>query len=185
MDMERMQRVIRHLTNEIIDLKKNKGEGKKPFNPFIKKRTYFSPKIPPTSYINIENYAIDNCCCTHHANHSQRICPKFINYFIAIISSPESPKREKRNEEEDEELEEEGEELPFHLNLIWNEEEFRYDDDDDIMEEAWIGNDYNLRSKEDPKRNDSPSTSKTNNKSSTSKQTSTDKSPEKENEKEK
>ena len=29
--MESMQRVIKKLTNEIIDLKKNKGEGKKPF----------------------------------------------------------------------------------------------------------------------------------------------------------
>ena len=36
-DMESMQRVIKQLTNEIIDLKKNKGEGNKPFNPFLKK----------------------------------------------------------------------------------------------------------------------------------------------------
>ena len=52
------------------------------------------------------------------------------------------------------------------------------------MEEACIGNDYNIRSKGAPKMNDSPSTSKMNNKSSTSKQTSIDKSPKKEKEKE-
>ena len=54
-DMERMQRVRKQLTNEIIDLKKNKGEGKKPFNPFMKKRIDFSPQIPPTSSINIDD----------------------------------------------------------------------------------------------------------------------------------
>jgi hypothetical protein len=35
------------------------------------------------------------------------------------------------------------------------------DIDDDIMEEACVGNDYNLRSKGAPKTNDCPSTSKT------------------------
>ena len=39
MDMESMQRVIKQLINDIIDLKKNKGEAKKPFKPFMKKRT--------------------------------------------------------------------------------------------------------------------------------------------------
>ena len=38
-DTQSMQRVIKQQTNEIIDLKKNKGEGKKPFNPFLKKKT--------------------------------------------------------------------------------------------------------------------------------------------------
>ena len=52
------------------------------------------------------------------------------------------------------------------------------------MEEACIGNDYNLRSKGAPKMNHSPSTSKTNNKNPTSKHASTDKSPDKEKEKE-
>ena len=47
------------------------------------------------------------------------------------------------------------------------------------MEEACIGNDYNLRSKGAPKTNDTPSTSKTNNTIYSSKQASTDKSLEK------
>jgi hypothetical protein len=51
------------------------------------------------------------------------------------------------------------------------------------MEEACIGNDYNLQSKGAPKTNDTPSTSTTNNKNSSSKEASTDKSPEKEKEK--
>jgi uncharacterized protein (DUF4415 family) len=55
------------------------------------------------------------------------------------------------------------------LNLIWDEEEIGGDDDDDIMEEACLGNDYNLCSKRAPKSNESPSTSKTNTKNYTSK----------------
>ena len=70
--MASMQRVIKQLTNDIIDLNKNKGEGKKPFKPFMKKRTYFVPQIPPTLGINIEDYAMENYCHTHHANHSER-----------------------------------------------------------------------------------------------------------------
>ena len=57
------------------------------------------------------------------------------------------------------------------------------------MEEACIGNDYNLRNKGSPKMNDTCSTSKMNNTHSTSEQESIDKSLEKgkgkENEKEK
>ena len=53
-DMESMQRVIKYLTNDIINLNKNKGEGKKPFKPFVKKRSDYSPQIPPTLKINIE-----------------------------------------------------------------------------------------------------------------------------------
>ena len=30
------------------------------------------------------------------------------------------------------------------MNLIWDEEEISDDDDDDIMEEACVGNDYNI-----------------------------------------
>ena len=158
--MESIQIVIKKPTNDIINLKKNKGEGKKPFKPFMKNRTYFAPQIPPTSGINIEYYAMDNYCHTHHANSFERTLPELINSFTALLTPPEPPKREKRNEKEeeeedqDEEEEEEGEEPPSHLNIIWDEKEFRDDDDDDIMEEACIGNDYNLLSKGAPMTND-------------------------------
>ena len=68
-NMEIIQRVIKHLTNEIIDLKKIKGEGKKAFKPFLKKRIDFAPEIPPTLGINLEYYAMKNHCRTHHVNH--------------------------------------------------------------------------------------------------------------------
>ena len=84
-NMASMQRVIKQLTNDIIDLKKNKGEGKKPFKAFMKKRTNSAPQIPPTSVINIEDYAMENYCHTHHANHSERTFPKFINSFTSLL----------------------------------------------------------------------------------------------------
>ena len=79
--------MIKKLTDEIIDLKKNKGERKKPFNPFIKNRTNIDtpPQIPPTPRINLENYAMDNFCRTHHANHFEKTCLEFINSFSAML----------------------------------------------------------------------------------------------------
>jgi hypothetical protein len=64
----------------------------------MKKKTNSAPQIPPTSGINIENYAMDNYYCTHHPKHYERTCPKFINYFTAILTPPQPPKREKRND---------------------------------------------------------------------------------------
>ena len=108
-NMASMQRVIKQLTNDIIDLKKNKGEGKKPFKPFMKKRKNFVPQLPPTLGINIEDYAMDNFCHTHHVNHSERTCPEFINSFTAMLTPPKPLRREKRNEKEEEEEDQEEE----------------------------------------------------------------------------
>ena len=55
--------------------------------------------------------------------------------------------------------EEEEVEPSSNMHLIWDDTELD-DIDDDIMEEACVGNDYNLRSKGSPKINDFPSTSK-------------------------
>ena len=99
--MASMQRVIKHLKNDVIDLKKNKGEGKKPFNPFMKKRIDYGPRIPPILGIHIEYYAMDNFYRIHHVNDSERTFPKFINSFTALLTPLEPPRREKRNEKEE------------------------------------------------------------------------------------
>jgi hypothetical protein len=101
--MESMHIVVKKLTNEIIDLKKNKVEGKKPFKPFMKKRTNSSPQIPLTSGINLEYYAMENYWCAHHANHSETTCPEFINYFTTMLTPPEPLKRENKNDKEEDE----------------------------------------------------------------------------------
>ena len=76
-------RVIFQLQNEIMNLKRNKGEWKKPFKKKTNKNT--SPQIPPTSGINLEDCAMDNFCRTHYANHSEKSCPEFINSFKEMI----------------------------------------------------------------------------------------------------
>ena len=157
MDIESMQRIIKQLTNEIIDLKKNKGEGKKPFNSFLKKKTntYSPPQIHHTSGINLEDYAMENYCYTHHANQLERSCLEFINSFTAMLVPPKPPKKDNKNEKEedyDEQWEEE-EEPPYHFHMIWDEAKVD-NDDDDIMEEACVAHDYNIHSKQTLKSND-------------------------------
>jgi hypothetical protein len=111
-------------------------------------------QIPPTSGINLEYYAMDNFCRAHYANHSKKICPEFINLFKEMILP-----RECQDAEEEQEEEEEEEEPPSNLHLIWDDTELD-DIDDDIMEEACVGNDYNIWSRDAPQINDFPSTSK-------------------------
>ena len=73
-----------------------------------------------------------------------------MNLFKAMILPWEC---QEEDEEEDEE------EPPSNLHLIWDDIELD-DVDDDNMEEACVGNDDNIRSRNAPKIDDSLSTSK-------------------------
>ena len=105
---------------------------------------------------------MDNFCCTHHVNHSEKTCLEFINYFSTMLLPSENPKKDKKDEEKEDNYddgeEEMEEEPPSHLNFIWYEIEVD-NKDDDAMEEAWVGNDYNIQSKGVSTSNNSPSTS--------------------------
>ena len=110
-------------------MNKNKGEGRKPFKPLLRKRTCSTPQIPPTLGINLEYYAMENYCRTHHVNHSERTCLEFINSSTTMLTTPKPHKKENKNDKEEEEEDqqeeeedEEGEKPPSHLNLIWDEE---------------------------------------------------------------
>ena len=87
-----------------MNLKRNKGEGKKNVNKKTNKNT--SPQIPPTLGINLEDYAMDNFCCTHYENNSEKTCPKLINSFKEMIL-PWEPQEEDDEEEKEEAKEEE------------------------------------------------------------------------------
>ena len=124
---------------------------------------------------------MENFCHTHHANHSNKTCLELINSFSAMLLPPKLPKKDKKEEEEEdndgdeeEEAKEEEEEPPSHLNLIWDETEVD-NEDDDVMGEACVGNDYNLRSKGAPTSSNSPSTLKKATKKSSTATTSTPK----------
>lgn len=75
--MEIMKQMIKQLTNEIIDLKKNKGEGKKQFKPLFMKKTNMDtpPLAPSTLGINLEDYAMEIFCRIHHENYCERTLP--------------------------------------------------------------------------------------------------------------
>lgn len=63
-ELDEEDRVILKLKNEIMNLKRSKGEGKKLFKKKTNKNS--SPQIPPTSRINLEDYAMDNFCRAHY-----------------------------------------------------------------------------------------------------------------------
>jgi hypothetical protein len=107
--------VIIQLQSEITSLKRSKREGKKP----IKKKNT-SHQIPPTSGINLEDYAMDNFCRAHYANHLEKSCPEFMNLFKAMILPWDCHEEDEEEEEEEEgeEEEEEEEELPSNHHLI-------------------------------------------------------------------
>ena len=65
-----LDRVISQLQDEITNLKRNKGEGKKPFKKKISTNT--SLKMPPTLGINLEDYALDIFCRTHRVYQSKK-----------------------------------------------------------------------------------------------------------------
>ena len=113
-----------------------------------------SPQIPPTSGINLEDYVMDNFCRAHYANHSEKSCPEFMNLFKEMILPQECHKEYEEKEEEEEE------ERPSNLHLIWDDTKLD-NIDDDIMEEACVGNNYNLQSKGAAKINYFSSTLKT------------------------
>jgi hypothetical protein len=140
--------VILQFQNEIMSLKRSKREGKKPI-----KNKNDSHQIPPTSRINFEDYAMDNFCRAHYANHSEKNCLEFMNLFKEM-KLPWVCQEEYEEEEEEEEVEPSS-----NLHLILDDTELD-DIDDDIMEESCVGNDYHIQSKDAPKINDFPSTSK-------------------------
>ena len=135
-----------------MSLKRSKGEGKKPIKNKTNKNP--SPQIPPTLGINLEDYVMDNFCRAHYANHLEKICPEFMNLFNTMILPWACQEEDEEEEEEEEEVEPSS-----NLHLIWDDTKLD-DIDDDIMEEACVGNDYKIWSRDAPQINDSPSTLK-------------------------
>jgi hypothetical protein len=128
--------VILQLENEITSLKRSNKKWNKPIKKNTNKNT--SHQIPPTSRINLEDYAMDNFCRAHYANHSEKNCPEFMNLFKAMILPWEC-------QEQDEEEEEEEEDVKPSSNLHIILDHIELDDiNDDIIEEACVGNDYNI-----------------------------------------
>ena len=77
----------------------NKGEREKPLKKKINTNT--SQKVPPTSRINLEDYALDIFCRTHYAHHSEKTCPEFLSSFHALLLPLGTPEKENKYLEEE------------------------------------------------------------------------------------
>jgi hypothetical protein len=102
-DIEDLQRMVKKLSNEIIDMKRNAGEGnqgQRPYKPFFKRNHPFKAIEPPPANLNIDlgNVASDSFCTYHQENHSERECPQWVNamnlmanHFLGEVSLTEPP----------------------------------------------------------------------------------------------
>ena len=102
-NIEGLQRMVKQLSNEIIDLKKNSGKStsRRAFFRFPNKKHFPPRHHPPPENINIQDYAIDNLCQAHKDNHSKKNFPTLINMFELFTMSQTNPppSEENRNAE--------------------------------------------------------------------------------------
>jgi hypothetical protein len=100
-DIEDLQRMVKKLSNEIIDMKRSAGEGNQsqnPYKPFFKRNHPFKAIEPPPANLNIDlgNVASDSFCTYHQENHSEREFPQWVhamnlmaNHFLDEVSLTE------------------------------------------------------------------------------------------------
>ena len=80
-------------------MKRIKKEGNKPSKKKTNKNN--SHQIPLTSGINLEDYAMDNFCRAHYANHLEKNYPEFMNLFKEMILPWECQEEDEEEEEEE------------------------------------------------------------------------------------
>ena len=69
--MESLQRMVNKLSNEIVDMKRNAGEGTsnpRPYKPFFRKPSPYKAIDPPPTNLNINlgEVASDYYYCNYH-----------------------------------------------------------------------------------------------------------------------
>jgi hypothetical protein len=83
-DIEDLQRMIKKLSNEIVDMKRSAREGnqgQRPYKPFFKRNPPFKAIEPPPANLNIDlgNVASDSFCTYHQEKHSERDYPQWVH----------------------------------------------------------------------------------------------------------
>lgn len=88
--MDSLSKIIKKLSNGVVDLKKSYNEGtscRRPWRPLFKRNT--SPpsnQNPSANQIQLEEFSLQNFCREHNANHCEQTCPSFINMFKIFTS---------------------------------------------------------------------------------------------------
>jgi hypothetical protein len=89
-DIDNVVKMVKKLSNEVVDLKNNVGEGSsKPqtFHPFFKKPDNPpQPPEPPHMAFNLDSFSNDNFFSYHQQNHHERMCPQCINSMTLVIN---------------------------------------------------------------------------------------------------
>jgi hypothetical protein len=89
-DIDNVVKMVKKLSNEIMDLKKNVGEGSsKPqnFNIFFNKPINLpQPPKPPYMAFNLDRLNNDKFCSYHQQNHPERTSPQCVNSMTLVIN---------------------------------------------------------------------------------------------------
>jgi hypothetical protein len=83
-DIKYLQRMIKKLSNEIVDMKRSVGEGnqgQRTYKSFFKRNPPFKAIEPPLANLNIDlgNLAFDSFFTYHQEKHSKRDCPQWVH----------------------------------------------------------------------------------------------------------
>jgi hypothetical protein len=83
-DLENLQRMIKKLSNEIVDMKRSVGEGNQiqsPYKLFFKSNPPFKAIEPPPPNLNIDlgNVASNSFCTYHQEKHLERDYPHWFH----------------------------------------------------------------------------------------------------------
>ena len=99
-----MMKMIQKLSNQIIDLEKER-EVQKIDKPYHQKRENNNQwKIPPPNLpsINITEVGGDNLCTFHQQPHSEKKCPQWLNSMTLVMNKLLGSKPTKDNSKEEE-----------------------------------------------------------------------------------
>jgi hypothetical protein len=125
MELDNLQHVIKHLTIEIIDIKRNYGEITSTqclHRPFFKKPIPPKHMEPPRTNLNIdmEGVAMENFCNYHQENHLEKTCPQWINAMNMIANHfmDECIQTKESSDNVNGEIEEELEEQPKKIAMV-------------------------------------------------------------------
>ena len=83
-----MVKMMQKLSNQVIDLEKEK-EAHKQYKPYYKKREDNNqPKPPPhsSSAMNLTDVGMDNFCTFHQQPHFEKNCPQWINSMTLVMN---------------------------------------------------------------------------------------------------
>jgi hypothetical protein len=88
--LENVVKLVKKLSNEVVDLINNVGEGyskQKYFHPFFKKIDNLpKPLETPGLTLNLDDFGMDNLCSYHQMNHSKKTFPQWINSMTLVIN---------------------------------------------------------------------------------------------------